>query len=137
MYGLVEYLNELYKKCDIPFELCIDNKMIFKTNPFLYTDKEIIEVRFNINNKMFILRTYSNFKDSLKLIKFCIENRCKDEYDVRENTIISLLKNEYVSSDKLNDIMLELNEVYLIAINLEEKISETIDILKTIYIDTE
>ncbi|NFE74963.1 PucR family transcriptional regulator [Clostridium botulinum] len=137
MYGLVEYLNELYKKCEIPFELCIDNKMVFKTNPFLYTDKGIIEARFNINNKIFILKTYSNFKDSLKLIKFCIENRFKDEHDVRENTIISLLKNEYVSSDKLNDIMLELNEVYLIAINLEEKISETIDILKTIYIDTE
>ncbi|NFR86482.1 MULTISPECIES: helix-turn-helix domain-containing protein [unclassified Clostridium] len=137
MYGLVEYLNELYKKCEIPFELCIDNKVAFKTNPFLYTDKEIIEARFNINNKICILRTYSNFKDSLKLIKFCIENRCKDEYDVRENTIISLLKNEYVSSDKLNDIMFELNEVYLISINLEEKISETIDILKTIYIDTE
>ncbi|MGN2337606.1 PucR family transcriptional regulator [Clostridium cagae] len=137
MYGLVEYLNELYKKCEIPFELCIDNKVAFKTNPFLYTDKEIIEARFNINNKTCILRTYSNFKDALKLIKFCIENRCKDEHDVRENTIISLLKNEYVSSDKLNDIMFELNEVYLISINLEEKISETIDILKTIYIDTE
>ncbi len=33
--------------------------------------------------------------------------------------------------------MFELNEVYLISINLEEKISEAIDILKTIYIDTE
>ena len=137
MYGLVEYLNEIYKNCEIPFEVCINNKIIFRTNPFLYIDKELIESRFCINNKNFIVRTYKHFKEPLKLIKFCIENKFKNEHDVRENIIISLLKDEYVSSDKLNDVMFELNEVYLITINLEEKIGETIEVLKTIYIDTE
>ncbi|AOR23027.1 PucR family transcriptional regulator [Clostridium taeniosporum] len=137
MYGLVEYLNELYKNCEIPFEVCIDDKMIFRTNPFLYTGKELIETRFSINNKSFIVKTFINFKDSLKLIKFCIVSKLKNEHDMRENTIISLLKNEHISSDKLHDIMFDLNEVYLITINLDEKINETIEVLKDIYTDTE
>lgn len=137
MYGLVEYLNELYKNCEIPFEVDINENIIFKTNPFLSSEKELIEARFCINNKNIIIKTYVEFKDSLKLIKFCITSKFANEYDFRERTIISLLKNEYVSTDRLNDIMFGLNELYIVTINLDGKINETIEVLKKIYMDAE
>ncbi|SFC64388.1 PucR family transcriptional regulator [Clostridium uliginosum] len=136
MNGLAIYLEELYKSCEIPFEVYINNDIIFKTNSLL-PQNSIVENRFSIDNKIFIIQTYNKFKDSIKILKFCIENKCKEYYNTREKVIISLLKNEYVPNDTLEQVMFPTKDTYLIVIYLKEKISETIEILNDIYLNTD
>lgn len=135
MYGLVTYLKELYKSCEIPFQVWLNNEIIFRTNPILSSEKNLVENRFYIKNELCIIQTYDRFKDSLKIIKFCIENKYKEEYCSKEKIAISLLKNEYISKEKLEEVMYPLIDTYLITIFLNEKAHELIQLLKNIYSD--
>ena len=133
MKGLVNYLEQMYSECKIPFEVYIDEENIFKTNPD-FPKNNLVEIRFLIGTKSCRVETEENYKKFLKILKFCIENRYEENYSTREKVIIELLENSYVSKEKIKQTMpiIEKN-MYLVTISLKDKLLESLDILKNIY----
>lgn len=133
MNGLVNYLEQMYSECKIPFEVYVNDENIFKTNHD-FTINKLVESRFLLGIKHCKIQTEERYKEFLKIFRFCIENRYKEDYNTKEKVIMELLQNSYVSKEKIREIMPVIKEeTYLITINLKDKIMEALDILKSIY----
>lgn len=133
MKGLVTYLEEMYNECKIPFEVYIDDENIFKTNPD-FPKSNLVENRFSLGTKSCRIQTEEEYKKFLKIFKFCIENKYKEDYNIREKVIIELLQNSYVSKEKIKETMPKIREdTYLVTITLKDKLLDSLDILKNIY----
>lgn len=137
MKGLVKYLKEIYENCEIPFEVYIDGEDIFKANPGSLIEN-IIEDVFVIASKQFKIRIQEKYKESLKILEFCIKDKYKDDYNKKEKIITQLLQNLSVSKDKIKEDMPAIKEdTYLITLSLKDKLSEALDALKNVYNDTD
>lgn len=137
MKGLVKYLKEIYENCEMPFEVYIDGEEIFKANPASLID-DIMEDVFVIASKQFKIRIQEKYKESLKILEFCIKDKYKDDYNKKEKIITQLLQNLSVSKDKIKEDMPVIKEdTYLITLSLKDKLAEALDALKNIYNDTD
>lgn len=137
MKGLVKYLYEIYENCKIPFEVYNDDKIIFKANPD-FPKGNLLEYVFFIGGKQFIIKVEEKYKDSMKILEFCIKDKYKDNYNQKEKIITELLQNICISKEKIKEILPKIKEnTFLITINLKEKIIEALDALKNIYNDTD
>jgi len=137
MKGLVKYLKEIYENCEIPFELYMDDEIIFKAN--LDSHKEnLLESKFLIGTKQFKIKFEENYKDPIKILEFCIKDKYKDDYNKREKIITQLLQNLSISKEKIKEVLPQIKEdTFLVTISLKEKLIEALDALKNIYNDTE
>jgi len=137
MKGLVKYLKEIYENCEIPFELYMDDEIIFKAN--LDSHKEnLLESKFLIGIKQFKIKFAENYKDSIKILEFCIKDKYKDDYNKREKIITQLLQNLSISKEKIKEVLPQIKEdTFLVTISLKEKLIEALDALKNIYNDTD
>ena len=137
MKGLVKYLQELYKNCEIPFEVYIDNEIMFEANPEL-SKENLVETIFLIGTKKFTIKIEEKHKDSIKILEFFIKDKYKDDHNNKEKIITQLLQKISISKEKVKEIMPQTKEdTFLITVSLKEKFIEALDILKNIYIDTE
>lgn len=135
MKGLVKYLQEIYSNCEVPFEVNIDNKTIFKSHPSSIKG-EVLEHKFSIGSKCFSIIVEEKYKDCINLLKFCIKNKCKEVYNEKEKIIKKLLQNINVSKEKLKETMPSIkNDTFLITLSLKEKLVEALEVLKNIYSD--
>ncbi|WP_459480436.1 PucR family transcriptional regulator [Clostridium saccharoperbutylacetonicum] len=135
MKGLEKYLQEIYENCEIPFEVYADDEIVFKSHPNNLKG-ELLENRFSIGVKNFVIVVEQSYKNSIKLLEFCIRDKYKEDTNKREKILNQLLQNLSVSRDKIKEIMPEIkDDTYLITINLQDKLIEALDVLKNIYND--
>ncbi|NRW81702.1 hypothetical protein FHX28_000922 [Clostridium beijerinckii] len=83
MKGLVKYLQEIYEDCEIPFEVYVDDEIIFKANPNSFSEN-ILEDTFFIGPKSFKIKTEGDRKDFIRILVFCIKDRYKDSYNKKK-----------------------------------------------------
>lgn len=137
MKGLVKYLQEIYENCEIPFEVYIDDEIIFKANPDLL-EENLLEDTFLIGAKKFAIRVEENHKDSMKILEFCIKDRYKEDYNKKEKIITQLLQNLSIPKEKIKEVLPQIKEdTFLITMTLKEKLIEALEVLKNIYNDTD
>lgn len=137
MKGLVKYLQEIYENCEIPFEVYIDSEEIFKANPDSLMEN-FLEDLFFVGSKQFKIRIQEKYKESIKILKFCIKDKYKDDYNKKEKIITQLLQNLSISKDKIKEVMPVIKEdTYLITVSLKDKLTEALDALKNVYNDTD
>lgn len=137
MKGLVKYLQEIYKDCEIPFEVYADDEIIFNANPDSF-NKNVLEDTFFIGTKNFKIKTEESRKDFIKMLEFCIKDRYKDDYTKKEKVAAQLLQDLSISKEKIKEIMPPIKEdTFLITLNLKEKITEALEALKNIYNDND
>jgi len=137
MKGLVKYLQEIYENCEIPFEVYIDNEIMFKANPDLL-EENLVEDTFLIGAKKFAIRIEEKHKDSMKILEFCIKDRYKEDYNKKEKIITQLLQNLSIPKEKIKEVLPQIKEdTFLITMTLKEKLTEALDVLKNIYNDTD
>lgn len=137
MKGLVKYLQEIYENCEMPFEVYIDGEEIFKTNPDSPKENFFEDV-FLVGTKEFKIKIQEKYKESIKILEFCIKDKYKDDYNKKEKIITQLLQNLSVSKEKVKEVMVPIKEdIFLITVSLKEKLSEALDVLKNIYNNTD
>lgn len=133
MKRLVRYLEEIYENCEIPFEVYIDDVIIFKANPDSYKE-DLLENIFLIGEKQFKIKVEENHKDYIKILEFCIKDRYRDDYNKKEKIITQLLQNLRISKEKIKEAMPQIQEdTFLITVSLKEKLTEAANVLKNIY----
>ena len=137
MKGLVKYLKKIYENCEIPFEVYTDDEIIFKANPNSHKEN-LLENTFLIGTKQFKIKIEEKYKDSIKILEFCIKDKYKDDYNKKEKIITQLLQNLSISKEKIKEVLPQIKEdTFLVTISLKEKLIEALDILKNIYNDTD
>ncbi|BCZ48511.1 transcriptional regulator [Clostridium gelidum] len=137
MKGLVKYLKEIYENCEIPFEIYMDDEIIFKANLDSHKDN-LLESKFLIGTKQFKIKIEEKYKDSMKILEFCIKDKYKDDYNKKEKVITQLLQNLSISKEKIKEVLPQTKEdTFLITISVKEKLIESLDALKNIYNDTD
>lgn len=137
MKGLVKYLQEIYENCEIPFEVYTDDQSIFKANPDA-SKENLLENIFLIGTKQLKIRIEEKYRDSMKILEFCIKDKYKDDYNKKEKMITQLLQNLSVSKEKIKEVMPQIKaDTFLITISLKEKLIEALDTLKNIYNGTD
>lgn len=135
MRGLVNYLEDMYKECQIPFVVYIDNEKIFQADS--YSPKNgVVENRILLGSKECTIQLEEENKKFIKIFRFCIENFYKEDYDANEKTIIELLKKSCLSKERIEKTLPSpSDDSYLITICLKDKIQEALSILKSVYND--
>lgn len=137
MEGLVKYLQKIYEDCKIPFEVYVDDEIIFNANPDT-VNRNVLESVFFTGTKNFKIKTETDRNDFIKILEFCIKDRFKYDYSKKEKIVIQLLKNLSISKEKIKEIMSPIKEdTFLIILNLKEKIMEALETLKNIYNDND
>ncbi|MFW2489782.1 PucR family transcriptional regulator [Clostridium chromiireducens] len=137
MKGLVKYLQEIYENCEIPFEVYIDDEIMFKANPDLL-EENLVEDIFLIGAKKFAIRIEEKNKNSMKILEFCIKDRYQEDYNKKEKIITQLLQNLSIPKEKIKEVMPQIKEdTFLITMTLNEKLIEALEVLKNIYNDTD
>ncbi|OOM78245.1 helix-turn-helix domain-containing protein [Clostridium sp. BL-8] len=137
MEELVKYLEGIYENCEIPFEIYEDGKIIFKANSSNIKEEHFHNIFF-IGTKKFEIKIEKEYKESLKILEFCIKDKYKSNCDKKEKLTIKLLQNLNVSKEKIKETMPKIKEeTFLITIDLREKLAEVLEILKKIYNDTD
>ena len=137
MNGLVKYLKEIYENCEIPFEFYMDDEIIFKANLDSHKEK-LLENIFLIGTKQAKIKIEEQYKDSIKILEFCIKDKYKDDYNKKEKIIAQLLQNLSISKEKIKEVLPQIKEdTFLITISLKEKLIEALDAFKNIYNDTD
>jgi len=135
MQGLVNYLKEIYDNCKLSFNVYVDGKIVFETNP-LDTSEELVEATFLIHRNKVVLQVEKKNKDILKLIEFCIKTRYKESYNDKEKVIVDLLSNTFVSKEKIKELTYTEDFTYLISISIDQKLEDAMQTLRDIYKDT-
>lgn len=134
---LVKYLQGIYENCEIPFEVYEEEEVIFKINSNTL-EEDYLEDIFFIGKKKFKIKIEKKYKNSMKIIEFCIKDKYRDNYNQKEKITVQLLQNLSVSKEKIKEIMPEIKEdTFLITVDLKEKLSDALEILKNIYNDTD
>ena len=137
MKGLVKYLKEIYENCELPFEVYTDDEIIFAANPNSHKEN-LLENTFLIGTKQFKIKIEEKYKDSIKILEFCIKDKYKDDYNKKEKIIAQLLQNLSISKEKIKEVLPQIKEeTFLITISLKEKLIEALDVLKNIYNDAD
>ena len=137
MKGLVKYLKKIYENCELPFEVHIDDEIIFKANPNSHKEN-LLENTFLIVTKQFKIKIEEKYKDYIKILEFCIKDKYKDDYNKKEKIITQLLQNSSISKEKIKEVLPQIKEdTFLVTLSLKEKLIEALDILKNIYNDTD
>lgn len=135
MDEITKYLEEIYENCKIPFQVYENGKSIFDIN-LSGTEEELLEKVFFVGTKRFEIIIEKEYKDSLKILEFCIKDKCKKDHNKKEKVIVQLLQNLSISKEKIKEIMPKIKEnTFLITVDLKGKLAEVLDILKNIYND--
>lgn len=136
MKGLAKYLENIYTSCKIPFELYMDNNKIYTADPELLHG-EVIETVFAIGLNKYTLRILEGHEDFINLLRFFITDKFTEHNTISEKILLEILNGRFVSRDRIEEYMPDLQpELYMIVINLAEKINEALDIIKNVYSDT-
>lgn len=137
MAGLAEYLKKVYTNCRIPFKVCINGNIVFEADPE-YFKTEVFEEDFLLGSYKCSVSMPISFKESIGLLKFCIEDKFCMESTSSEKFILDLLNGIDVSDEKIKENTEKLREdTFLIVINVKNKIDEAIEILNDVYNDME
>lgn len=133
MKGLAKYFGDIYTNCEIPFEIKVGRNVIYSADPdFSY--KDIIETSFFVGSSNIKLLMPKEYKKSAKLLEFCIKDRWKENNNDSEKVLLSVLEDDNISPEKIKECMPPIQEeTYFIVINLNEKLKETVEILKNVY----
>lgn len=136
MKGLAKYLENIYTSCKIPFELYIDNNKIYTADPELLKG-EVIETNFVVGRNNYTLRILEGHDDFTNLLRFFIRDKFAENNTNSEKILLEILNGREVSKDKIEEYMPELqSELYMIVINISEKINEALEIIKDVYNNT-
>ena len=137
MTGLDEYLEKIYNNCKIPFKIYIDGKIVFEANP-AYFQTEVIEDDFLLGSSECKLIIPILFKESLGLLKFCIDDKFCEYNTDSEKIILELLNGVDIPQEKIKDSTNKLNkDSFLVVISVKDKFDEAIEILDDVYNNTE
>src|SRR5471030_872210 len=109
MKGLVKYLQKIYENCEIPFEVYIEDQSIFKANPDALKEN-LLENIFLIGTKQLKINIEEKYRDSIKILEFCIKDKYKDDYNKKEKMITQLLQNLSISKEKIKEVMPQIKE---------------------------
>ena len=136
MKGLAKYLENIYTSCKIPFELYIDNNRIYTADPKLFKG-EVLETSFLVGRNNYVLRVLEGHDDFTNLLRFFIRDKFAENNTNSEKILLEILNGREVSKDKIEEYMPELqSELYMIVINISEKINEALEIIKDVYNNT-
>ena len=137
MTGLDAYLEKIHNNCKIPFKAYIDGKIVFEADP-AYFQSDIEEDKFLLGSSEFKLIIPTLFKESIKLLKFCIKDKFCEYSTDNEKIILNLLNGIEISEEQIKENTKSLKkDSYLIVIKLKDKVDEAIQILKDVYNNTE
>ena len=115
----------------------MNDEIIFKAN-LDYNKENSLEKIFLIGTKRFKIKIEEKYKESIKILEFCIKDKYKDDYNKKEKMITQLLQNYSISKEKIKEVMPQIKEdTFLITISVKEKLIEALDALKNIYNDTD
>ncbi len=136
MKSLTNFLDELRESCNIDFMIVSDNNEInFNSNKDI---KEPFKIDISLGKTQAYIVIDRKFKMNAKLLKYIINSKFKEELDIREKIINSILAGENISMNIIEkNLSFILNGSISFVIYLNEKHPEALSILKQLYDEEE
>ncbi|MGL5245883.1 MAG: PucR family transcriptional regulator [Sarcina sp.] len=102
------------------------------------TGEEFIEISIEVGNKKGRIKTLKKYEDCIYLLKYCIENKLKDIYIKKEETIVNVLEGKGVNLRVIKEnIPFLLESFYIVIIYSEDMKDEILELLKAGYSEYE
>lgn len=136
MYNFNNYLSELSENSGVPFKIIKnDGTIIFHSTEEI---EKAISRSILFGNEKVNLILDNRFEICTSLLKYSIESKFKEIYDLREQLIIDILEGKAVNMDALYGAFPFLNnKCTLFIISVEKNKYEALNILKESYNDQE
>jgi sugar diacid utilization regulator len=138
MYNFNSYLQDLCESTGINFSIECDKRIIFSTGSKGVDLDDILEFDVYLGNKHAKVTVDNGDESCIKLLKYCIENRYKELFSLREQSFIDILEEKQISYEEIQTLFPNLPSPYtLILISVDGSRHEVLNIIKQLYNEQE
>ncbi|MDP4144544.1 MAG: helix-turn-helix domain-containing protein [Bacillota bacterium] len=136
MYDFRDFLQELNSSIDIKFSITTEEgTTMFANNSDIESSERVYIPIFLGKSKAFI-SIDKKFEYSASLLKYIIENKYKEMYSIKEQTLIDILEGKEVSYDKVeNNLPILSKGCTLFLLNVDGNKYEALNVIKQLYND--
>lgn len=136
MYSFGSFLQDLSLSSGIKFNLINEDGSLIYSNDLVLKDSERIHYAINLGNSKAILELPKAYEICASLMRYTIENKYREIFSMREQSLIEILEGKEVASDKILKYFPFLSKgCTLFLINVDGSRYEALNIIRQLYTD--
>jgi hypothetical protein len=134
MYNFRSYLQELSEETEISFDLVADDGTVFYESGCKFKDSESFEFNVVLGKQKSKVITLSKYEVCASILKYSIENKYRELFSMREQSLVDILEGKEVGIDKLDKNFPFLSKgCTLFLVSVDGSRYEALNIIKQLY----
>lgn len=138
MYSFQSFLKDLNSNTGINFNLKLEGGDVLYSAIEGEASSDITSIFVTLGNSNVILEVPKKYENCTSLLKYTIENKYREIFSMREQSLIEILEGKEVSSDKIEKNFPFLSKgCMLFLINVDGSRYEALNIIRQLYTEEE
>lgn len=134
MYNFRSYLQDLSQGTGINFNLTGEDGTVYYSSEFEFKGPEVLEINVMLGKQKARVITEKKYEICTSLLKYSIENKYRELFSMREQSLIDILEGKEVGIDKLDKNLPFLSKgCTLFLVSVDGSRYEALNIIKQLY----
>jgi sugar diacid utilization regulator len=134
MYNFRSYLQDLSQGTGINFNLTGEDGAVYYSSEFEFKEPEVLEISVMLGKQKAKVITEKKYEICTSLLKYSIENKYRELFSMREQSLIDILEGKEVGTDKLDKNLPFLSKgCTLFLVSVDGSRYEALNIIKQLY----
>ena len=138
MYNFQSFLQDLDSNTGIRFNLKLEDDTLLYSSIKNVLSSEVKQTAISLGSSKAILELAEEYKNCTSLLRYTIENKYKEIFTMREQSLIEILEGKEISDDKLEKNFPFLSKGYtLFVVSVDGSRYEALNIVRQLYTESE
>ena len=138
MYNFQSFLQVLDSNTGIRFNLKLEDDTLLYSSIKNVLSSEVKQTAISLGSSKAILELAEEYKNCTSLLRYTIENKYKEIFTMREQSLIEILEGKEISDDKLEKNFPFLSKGYtLFVVSVDGSRYEALNIVRQLYTESE
>jgi DNA-binding PucR family transcriptional regulator len=134
MYNFRSYLQDLSETTGIDFKLTSEDSTVYYESNKEFQDSEILQFDVTLGKQRAEVKTEKRYEICKALLKYSIENKYRELFSMREQSLIDILEGKEVGIDRLDKNFSFLSKgCILFLVSVDGSRYEALNIIKQLY----
>jgi sugar diacid utilization regulator len=134
MYNFRSYLQDLSQGTGINFSLTGEDGTVYYSSEYNFKELEVLEINVMLGKQRARVITEKKYEICTSLLKYSIENKYRELFSMREQSLIDILEGKEVGIDKLDKNLPFLSKgCTLFLVSVDGSRYEALNIIKQLY----
>lgn len=138
MYNFQSFLQDLDSNTGIRFNLKLEDDTVLYSSIKNEQSSEVMQTAICLGSSKAILELTEDYKNCTPLLRYTIENKYKEIFSLREQSLIEILEGKEISADKLEKNFPFLSKgCTLFLVSVDGSRYEALNIIRQLYTENE